>query len=56
MGIASSARDSANRGFYTVVVGDCVSSWDREIHEMTLKVLERVCIVADSNELIKEWE
>lgn len=55
MGIASSARDSANRGFYTIVVEDCVSSWDREMHEMSLKVLERVCIVSTSEELIKEW-
>ncbi len=56
MGIASSARDSANRGFYTVVVEDCVSSGDREMHELTLKVLERVCIVLKSEELMKEWE
>ena len=29
MGIESSARDASNRGFYPVVVSDCVSSFDR---------------------------
>ena len=28
-GIESSARDAFNRGFYSVVVSDCVSSPDR---------------------------
>ena len=56
IGIASSARDSANRGFYTVVVGDCVSSSDREAHNMTLKILKRLCIVSESEALIKAWE
>ncbi len=55
IGIASSARDSSNRGFYTVVVGDCVSSSDQEAHDMTLKLLERVCIVSQSEALIKAW-
>jgi nicotinamidase-related amidase len=55
IGIASSARDSAGRGFYTVVVGDCVSSSDQEAHEMTLKILERVCILSQSEVLIKTW-
>jgi len=56
MGIASSARDSSNRGFYTVVVEDCVSSSDREMHESALKLLKRVCIVASSEDLMKAWE
>jgi nicotinamidase-related amidase len=56
IGIASSARDSANRGFYTVVVGDCVSSQDRVAHDMTLKILERLCIVSESEAIIKAWK
>jgi nicotinamidase-related amidase len=56
IGIASSARDSANRGFYTVVAEDCVSSSDREIHEMTLRVLQRNCIVSSSASLMKTWD
>ncbi len=56
IGIASSARDSANRGFYTIVVEDCVSSPDQEMHEYALKILKRVCIVSSSQDLMKFWE
>src|SRR4030042_3928248 len=56
MGIASSARDSSNRGFYTVIVDDCVSSPDREMHELALKILNRICIVSPSDRLIKAGE
>ncbi len=56
MGIASSARDSCNRGFYTVVIGDCVSSPEQEMHEATLKILQRVCLVKPSETVIKDWK
>jgi nicotinamidase-related amidase len=56
IGIASSARDSANRGFYTIVVEDCVSSPDKEMHEYALKVLKHVCIVSSSEDLMKAWK
>ncbi len=53
MGVESSARDAANRGFYSVVVSDCVSSMDREGHERSLKNLEKVVIVKSSGEIVK---
>lgn len=53
MGIESSARDASNRGFYPVVVSDCVSSMDREAHERSLKNLEKLAIVKNSTELVK---
>ena len=53
LGIESSARDASNRGFYPVVVSDCVSSMDREAHERSLKILERVAIVKNSTEIIE---
>ena len=52
-GIESSARDASNRGFYPVVVSDCVSSMDREAHERSLKNLEKLAIVKHSAELLK---
>ena len=52
-GIESSARDASNRGFYPVVVSDCVSSMDRDAHERSLKNLERVAIVKKSAEILK---
>ncbi len=56
MGIASSARDAVGRGFYTVVVKDCVSSGNKEMHESALKILERVCLVVPSQEIMKGWK
>lgn len=56
IGIDSSARDSANRGFYTIVVEDCVSSSDRGMHEASLKTLNRICLISPSMEIMKEWK
>jgi nicotinamidase-related amidase len=52
-GIESSARDASNRGFYPVVVSDCVSSMDREAHERSLENLDRLVIVNSSSEILK---
>jgi nicotinamidase-related amidase len=56
IGIASSARDASNRGFYTVVLSDCVSSADKEMHDATLKVLHRVCLVMPSTDVMAQWK
>ena len=55
-GVASSARDASNRGFYPVVANDCVSSRDKEMHEASLKVLSGICIVVPCAEIIREWK
>jgi nicotinamidase-related amidase len=55
MGINTSARDSASRGFYTTVVEDCVSSSDAEAHEASLKTLKRICLIVPSSDVIKAW-
>jgi nicotinamidase-related amidase len=54
-GVEHSAREAAIRGFYTVVVSDCVSSSDRTTHEMALKIIPRLCLVVSSQDIIKEW-
>jgi nicotinamidase-related amidase len=56
IGIDSSARDASNRGFYTIVLDDCVSSPDKEMHDLTLKVLKRVCLVMPSADVISQWK
>jgi len=56
IGIDPSARDSANRGFYTIVVEDCVSSSDKEMHESAIKILRKVCLVIPSQDIVKEWK
>jgi len=53
MGIESSARDASNRGFYPVVVSDCVSSMDREAHERSLKNMDKLFIVEKTATLLK---
>lgn len=55
IGIDSSARDAANRGFYTIVVEDCVSSPDKEMHESALKIMKRICLVKNSRDIVGEW-
>src|SRR5512136_278042 len=52
MGIESSVRDASNRGFYPVVVSDCVSSADRESHERSLATLAKVLIVETSGNVV----
>ncbi len=57
VGVDSSARDSCNRGFYTLVISDCVSSNNREMHELSLKVLgHSVCHVVPSSEIAEQWK
>jgi nicotinamidase-related amidase len=53
MGIESSARDAANRGFYPVVVADLVSSPDKEAHERSLQNMQRLVIVEDAGTIRK---
>jgi nicotinamidase-related amidase len=55
-GIASSARDASNRGFYPVVVRNCVSSRSQEMHELSLKVLTQMVIVTSSDEIKNAWK
>jgi nicotinamidase-related amidase len=53
MGIESSARDASNRGFYPVVVSDCVSSMDGKAHERSLKNMSRLFIVEAAGTILK---
>lgn len=54
IGIESSARDASNRGFYPVVVSDCVSSMDQEAHDRSLKTLEKLVIVETSGNIVRD--
>lgn len=51
-GVDSSARDASNRGFYPVVVSDCVSSPDKDAHERSLKNLDKLVLVKSSSEIL----
>jgi|YelNatPaOPRAMG01_1025707.scaffolds.fasta_scaffold06009_12 nicotinamidase-related amidase len=56
IGIESSARDSSNRGFYTVVVEDAVSSPDKEAHERSLLNMAHLFNVRKSSEILEFWK
>lgn len=56
VGIESSARDSSNRGFYTVVVEDAVSSTDKDAHERSLLNMSRLLNVRKSSEILEAWK
>ena len=53
IGVESSARDAANRGFYPVIVSDCVSSMDKDAHHRSLKNMEKLLIVTNSEDVRK---
>jgi nicotinamidase-related amidase len=53
MGVEHSARDASSRGFYPVVVSDCVSSMSQEGHERSLLTLSRLAITATSREILE---
>jgi nicotinamidase-related amidase len=54
-GIESSARDAFNRGFYPVVVSDCVSSLDKDRHERSLENMKSFITIINSKDLEKVW-
>ena len=54
--IESSLRDASARGYYVVVPGDLVGSFDRDLHDKTLRCVEmHFGDVVDSVDLIEMW-
>ncbi len=54
-GIESSARDAFNRGFYSVVVSDCVSSPDKDGHNRSLENMKNLITIINSKEIENVW-
>lgn len=56
-GVESSARESSNRGFYTIVIEDCVSSIDKQTHDLALSLMKKnfMLLVASSLEVAAQW-
>jgi nicotinamidase-related amidase len=44
-GVESSARDAFNRGFYSVVISDCVSSPDKHGHNRSLENMKNLILL-----------
>jgi nicotinamidase-related amidase len=55
LGIESNARESLNRDFYTVVVSDAVSSFDRESHMRSLENMGKLITILPSTALVNNW-
>jgi nicotinamidase-related amidase len=54
-GIESSARDAFNRGFYSVIVSDCVSSNDSDGHNRSLENMKNLTTIISSKEVENIW-
>ncbi|MCL4362697.1 MAG: cysteine hydrolase [Candidatus Parvarchaeota archaeon] len=53
IGVESTARDAANRGFYVVVDSDASSSSDKEAHERSLQNMKKLFDVLSTDDIIK---
>jgi nicotinamidase-related amidase len=54
-GVESSARDAFNRGFYSVVVSDCVSSPHKDGHERSLENMKNLITIVNTKEIENVW-
>src|SRR5207244_1046548 len=54
-GIESSARDASRRGFYSVVISDCISSPDKEAHNRSLENMKNLITIISSKEIENIW-
>ena len=53
--LESSARDAVFYDYYTVVLEDCVGTFDRDLHEASLKVLRTRVDVVKSQNVLDIW-
>ena len=53
IGVESTARDAANRGFYVVVDSNASSSSDKEAHERSLENMKKLFDVLSTDDIIK---
>ena len=53
--LESSARDALFYDYYTVVLEDCVGTFDRDLHEASLKVLRTRVDVVPSASVLDIW-
>jgi nicotinamidase-related amidase len=54
-GVDGTAREAINRGYYAVIVRDCVSTTTRERYDLAMPAMEKLFDVFDSSEIIRTW-
>ena len=55
IGVESSARDAANRGFYPAIAEDCVSSMDKDAHSRSLENMKKMFICENSKAITENF-
>lgn len=55
-GLENSVREASVRGYYTVVCKECVTTYDRNAQEISLKNMENVALVYPLNEILNHWK
>jgi len=53
--VESTARDAMFHDYYTVVIEDCVGTYNRDLHEASLKVMRSRFDVIGSEAVCSEW-
>jgi ureidoacrylate peracid hydrolase len=55
--VESTARDGFMRDYYIVFLSDCTATYNREVHESTLRNIDRhFGTVTDSTAVVRSWE
>jgi nicotinamidase-related amidase len=54
-GVEATVRDGYHRGYFMVIVRDCVGTYTEDGHNGALKRMERFADIVDSQELIQIW-
>lgn len=54
--VESTVRDGAFYDYYVVTVRDCIATYDREIHDSSMKILEYRSTAVPSEALFEVWE
>ena len=54
-GVDGTAREAINRGYYAVIVKDCVSTTTKDRYDLALPAMEKLFDVFQSSEIIQAW-
>jgi|SoiMethySBSTD1v2_1073268.scaffolds.fasta_scaffold594575_2 nicotinamidase-related amidase len=55
-GVDGTAREAINRGYYAVIVRDCVSTTTQERYELAMPAMEKLFDIFDSSEIVDAWQ
>ena len=54
--VESTARSALYHDYYTILISDCVASWNAKLHEASLKVMASQCTCATADQIYRAWE